>query len=639
MDTNASPSRLRKILRLTFHRQPSNLTLAAPANLYRLLRSWNQEIRVLRIDASQPNVTDIRCTLETMCLYSDTGYKALSYEWGPPDVGIPPSRVFINSHEVSTTPNLRLALKHLESGPFYWIDALCINQSDDEERGHQVRLMTEIYRNASAVMVWLGLEQGDSKIGMEFLDEVGKPGNYNHTWIRDVLKNPEYNARWSGLRQIVQRSYWTRLWVIQELVVTTSPYEVWLLCGSNKSRFTYLQMVIQTIAAYVNEIPTFYFKGTPNDTIFQLGELATEVRDISLHVKAWQSKTEDRKQPKLTLLRLLNRYSQRQCSDPRDKVYALLGVSSTFPGTEFPITYAAPISEIYKNVAKYIIAGSGSLDILCWAGDDHHKTTSLPSWVPDWQHYNRTSRLLYIGWHSSGVLSGKPLYSADDETLITPSFPLGNITSMIKTGNSGFEVYLDSIDTVLKIAKEELKRWLEFVRSNLQPFTDSNNQVLEIYMRICYRLLFYPAAWPSTVDEKFPFPKFVRLCDEVFLPGGESIAKDDLSAESICFLADSVRKNRQLYAISLTPSNDPSPIDGSSGPGSLRGGSVHTRFGLCSRNARIQDVVTVVRGCKHPLVVRQVEGGRFELIGESYVYGFMNGEVLERTEEVEIELV
>ncbi|PMD35712.1 hypothetical protein L207DRAFT_435716, partial [Hyaloscypha variabilis F] len=171
MDINASLSRLRKVL--TFQREPSNFSLAAPADLYRPLNSNNREIRVLRIDSSQQNPLDIRCALENVSLNSGIAYKALSYEWSPPDVGIALGHVFINSQEVSTTPNLRLALKHLESGPFYWIDALCINQSDDEERGHQVRLMTDIYRNAAAVMVWLGLEEGDSKHGMDFLNEVG----------------------------------------------------------------------------------------------------------------------------------------------------------------------------------------------------------------------------------------------------------------------------------------------------------------------------------------------------------------------------------------------------------------------------------------------------------------------------------
>jgi len=128
--------------------------------LYRPLKPNRHEIRLLRILPSPDKSLVIQCSLKVVSLNKNVPYRALSYEWGKPDAGEPPGHVLLNSYEVPTTPNLRLALAHLEEGPYYWIDALCINQSNDNERGHQVRLMTNIYRQASAVDVWLGLEQG-----------------------------------------------------------------------------------------------------------------------------------------------------------------------------------------------------------------------------------------------------------------------------------------------------------------------------------------------------------------------------------------------------------------------------------------------------------------------------------------------
>jgi hypothetical protein len=79
----------------------------------------------------------------------------------------------LDSHEVPTTPNLRPALKHPQPGLVIWIDALCIDQSDDKARGHQLRPMTDVYQHASSVVVWLGLDEDNRGKAMDFLNEIG----------------------------------------------------------------------------------------------------------------------------------------------------------------------------------------------------------------------------------------------------------------------------------------------------------------------------------------------------------------------------------------------------------------------------------------------------------------------------------
>jgi hypothetical protein len=79
----------------------------------------------------------------------------------------------LDSHEVPTTPNLRSALKHLQPVLAIWIDALCIDQRDDKERGHELWPMTGVYQHASSVVVWLGLDEGRSRKAKDFLNETG----------------------------------------------------------------------------------------------------------------------------------------------------------------------------------------------------------------------------------------------------------------------------------------------------------------------------------------------------------------------------------------------------------------------------------------------------------------------------------
>jgi Heterokaryon incompatibility protein (HET) len=641
MDAKTARSRLRNALRLPFRDRPSP---SRPNTLYHLLNSDNREIRVLRIDPLQPDEVDIHCSLETVSLNSAPAYQALSYEWGPADVGKPSRRVFLNSQEVSTTLNLRLALKHLPPGPACWVDALCINQRDDKERGHQVQLMTRIYQHASAVVVWLGLEEGKSAKGMEFLNEasafIAERENANNPhgdfrkWLYKMLSNSEYDICWDGLRQLFQRSYWSRLWVIQELVVTPHPDEVWLLCGSNKARFESLRMISQQIDALAAETPNFYFAETLDETIVKLDEVARKVWGIADHIDAWGTSAlgEDR----IGLLVLLDKCSDQLCADPRDKVYALIGVSSSYPGMELLIMYTIPVADVYKNLARYIIAGSERLDILTYAGHDQCATLSGPSWVPNWPRNDFHKRLIRVFYSSSGTLSSVTRYSVCGNILIAKAIILGGITSLLEIGGS-IEENFDTMRLARSAIRPELTQWLHFAKSNFRQTNNPSNKLLKRHVGIVYDILIYPEViQDGTAEDCLPFEGFRRLCEQVSACEDEECEdNEDLMHHHISNILWAMRKLRQLCSIELASSDDGPSYQNS--PISAVKESA-TAIGLCSRNARVGDIVTVVRGCMHPLLLRPVSG-RYELIGEIYVYGFMNGEALERFEEVEIEFV
>ena len=103
-------------------------------------------------------------------------YEALSYTWGSPK---DPKRIYIqNGLELSTlsvTRNCEEALRYLrrEDGSVdLWVDAVCINQQDQEERAQQVSIMRSIYSKGSKVIVWLGPASGDSKVALEWIDSI-----------------------------------------------------------------------------------------------------------------------------------------------------------------------------------------------------------------------------------------------------------------------------------------------------------------------------------------------------------------------------------------------------------------------------------------------------------------------------------
>ncbi|KUJ08711.1 HET-domain-containing protein, partial [Mollisia scopiformis] len=101
----------------------------------------------------------IKCELEVVDLESRPRFEALSYVWGNPN---PPNTIECNNQPHSVTPNLALAIRRLrmpDGTRVVWIDAICVNQEDLNERSQQVQLMREIYSQAWRVVVWLGEDE------------------------------------------------------------------------------------------------------------------------------------------------------------------------------------------------------------------------------------------------------------------------------------------------------------------------------------------------------------------------------------------------------------------------------------------------------------------------------------------------
>lgn len=149
-------------------------------------------------------------------------YDALSYTWGDHN-----SRVSISvkvdnpkdTKSINVTRNLSMALRHLRdhSEPrSLWIDALCINQKDSAEKAHQVAMMTQIYKNADQVRIWLGPEADGSDLAMQTLRRGGDE------ILGEDLMDKKNNRVRRALEALPRRDYWTRVWVVQEIFMARS---------------------------------------------------------------------------------------------------------------------------------------------------------------------------------------------------------------------------------------------------------------------------------------------------------------------------------------------------------------------------------------------------------------------------------
>lgn len=194
-----------------------------PSPPYRSLA--DRHIRLLNI---LPGATpsDLQCALQDVAIDTKPQYTALSYAWGSPPAQ---HAIRLNGYRILIQKNLWKFLRQASqmNGALchdLWIDALCIDQMNGDERLRQVQMMPQIYAGASEVLVWLGPQYAASNIALE-------------TVARSRLGHRGQHALWktlsseagSAMMSLSHRSYWTRLWIVQELSLAR---KIRLMCGT-----------------------------------------------------------------------------------------------------------------------------------------------------------------------------------------------------------------------------------------------------------------------------------------------------------------------------------------------------------------------------------------------------------------------
>jgi ankyrin repeat protein len=278
-------------------------------------------IRLLRIKAGTGN-EPLHCQLVKRPLWDAGNYSALSYSWGTEP---PLSEVFVESRNISrflfpVSPHLLSALKRLRnehSVVDVWIDAICINQSNVVERAAQVQIMAQIFNAASEVRVWLGEYSGS---GDEF-----------HT--------PDCDLFWS----LCQLSFpwWTRLWIMQECAYAAR--EPVIMLGACSMSFQQLierwQSAIRVSGDLINS---------------ELEDaLTTNLEFLRKPFDAWKVQMVGGTH-RLSLSQRLRETTGRHCSDPHDKIYALLSLIDEDEEKQLRPDYRKPIMDLMIEVSEVL---------------------------------------------------------------------------------------------------------------------------------------------------------------------------------------------------------------------------------------------------------------------------------------------
>ncbi|RYP19190.1 hypothetical protein DL765_003505 [Monosporascus sp. GIB2] len=344
--------------------------------MYRPLDSASGEIRLLVIHPAKKLEDPLVGSIQHTTLTSGLQYEALSYAWGEKGAG---KDIIIDGERLGVFENLEAALRRLRKPKEWrtlWIDAICINQDDFTEKQEQIPLMHKIYRQAQQVCVWLGESTGTSRMAMRHINTVRDGGwreffwgcleegvfDHKYSWygIKETLKVMRNKASvyevtslyeelvHGEVRELLARPWWKRAWVVQEAVAAK---KLLIMCGPETAPWECIGQATEPVGTTPLETASLFGQ--------RVGSTYTFPDETYLQISAYR----DRQKP-APLFQLLYDFRDLSCADPRDKIYAFLGLAAETTDIEVQPDYTADVTAVYRAFAHQAIEKTRTLDVL-----------------------------------------------------------------------------------------------------------------------------------------------------------------------------------------------------------------------------------------------------------------------------------
>ncbi|RBR24527.1 uncharacterized protein FIESC28_02723 [Fusarium coffeatum] len=321
-------------------------------------------------------------------------FKALSYHWGdqsdPVSISLstcqsledPSSDVESGSLDIGRNLALVLqALRRQDKRRVLWCDSICINQRDLPERAAQVQCMKDIYRYAKSVVVWLGPEASWSTMAMETVRWAGEQiesatMDYIHgkhvftcrvTADKRILKTadplPLGGAQWLAIEKLVALDWHKRLWTFQEIIL-----------ANQKACIVKLGKEEMSWAVYKDSLSFILFgKPLPHDCF--LDETSFSLNADMMASKALGCVEVKGKNNWIEMIGVSREY---ECSNPRDRIYALQGLVAPYLALAITPDYTKSAKDVLISICLQHIETQKNLEFL-----HHCNAAARPSWVAD----------------------------------------------------------------------------------------------------------------------------------------------------------------------------------------------------------------------------------------------------------------
>jgi len=355
---------------------------------YLPLQPHSPLIRVVRLEPGSFD-SPIQCRLHHVDLDTRPKYEALSYVWGDPDATIP---IELEAHSFPVTKNLECALRYLrypDTVRILWIDAICIDQKNIPERNQQVQRMGRIYQSASKVILWVGEEQDDTVFGSpssmpieQIFKNITAIFHFGAEGAESHVTDLDSKSWMISLVGFVNREWFRRLWIIQEAVLNL---DAELVCGHSSIPWLIFQR------GFSDSTPTLKLPARSGMVMSDAVQNISTLWACSLWHYTWkEGKTDEGVADRIfRLLLLLD--GQFGCSNPKDRLYGMLGIaavdSETLLQTGLKVDYEKSAVDVFRDLAIFLIEQRSSLDILVGYDLEWEESDDLiqkPSWVPTW---------------------------------------------------------------------------------------------------------------------------------------------------------------------------------------------------------------------------------------------------------------
>ncbi|KAF5715477.1 heterokaryon incompatibility 6 OR allele [Fusarium mundagurra] len=565
-------------------------------------------------------------------------YIALSYTWHEESLPKIFRPVLINDKYLNVSLNLWNFLQnyHETAGDrIIWIDQICINQDDKDECVQQIGLMCEIYQRASMDIFWIGEPGENTEAVLDLLSSLNRLETYllesegsrpgisallNPIFMRAIDLPEHDNPIWGSLMQFISRTAFQRAWIIQEVAVSRKTA---IFCGLLMLPFD-----------VVGRAAKFLVESSWIKVFHQMYNVSGAAGFITGMMNCRVRHQEGERQSLDLLLASTRRF---KATKPVDKIFALINLAESGRKEALPSAlrpdYRKSVVEVFRDVTLHLIRQgvlSGVEDV------KFRQIHELPSWVPDYSVHQVVSILCMpprAGWFTLyAVAAGRDVnvkYSSADPNILTLS---------------AYKV--DMISKIGPIAEQSiydtLEKWTSMVDfSAAYPIVNGKSfSMIEAFWRtLIGNIGLGTSHYPVSEDWLYKFTAFSLQAREDLrshfenLPDTQSAVADSPSLtpgiDSLLRLLQVRHHDKEIL-----------DQDGSLYESTMHHISWHRRLflteggylGLAHPSTQPGDEVILLSGGRVPFVVRKSSlNGQacYRLVGETYVHGIMDGELLD----------
>ena len=576
--------------------------------IYKALK--DDEIRVINLHKGSPN-DPIVCTLFTKPLSNPGHYDALSYVWGPWNN---PDSISLNGKRFYITGNLADALKRLRrsnSDRLLWADALCINQTNNTERGKQVRQMHKVYAAANVVLVWLGAHSNDSNWAMKLVEKSeGQPSPLD--WIEAVINEHSVEKVANALFRICLRDYWERVWIVQEIANAS---EVVLMCGMHDANFASFKQLVALVQRhkFIQLLPDSVTKKA-----FLIG--------LPLRILCIPNCNKQKGETSLLNIGDISAITRmRKCKDSRDKLFAVISLlqEDIYRELEKLVSYKRSDRHTFTRAAISVIKTTGRLESMTWKASPysqkrHWHWKQMPSWAMDWAlpgfttPYSKDDR-----FHADGISTAHGFSFENNKLLRVNGVRLGTILQTVHGVGLG-ESHLDRTVPFHSIVEKT------------QEYHDAISKIGKFdYMALAQTVV---GGVADGREGQTPWEGIMKLIYTTIYGRGQEII-NLLTADEDIALGQQFSDEIMKMFVVLKPEwgyhmQSKGKIPTIEQKDERREPSLKppiVTMAMANGSPKKGDIICVLRGCRAPVILRRA-WKHYQVIGDAYVYGFMRGE-------------